>query len=92
MKTIITDTGFKCKVSEDITDDMEFLDILVQVSRGDMTYLPDMLIGLLGEKSKKALYEHCRDKNGRVRSSKVITEVYDIFDKIKGAGETEVKN
>ena len=93
MKTIKTDTGFKVKIDGDIRDDMELLDALTAVSRGDMTHIPDMVERLVGKDGKAALYEHCRGKNGRVSTKSVVKEVQDILEKIKEADDGgDVKN
>lgn len=34
---------------------------------------------LLGKEQKASLYEHCRNKNGKVPADKVIAEIEDIF-------------
>lgn len=73
-----TSTGFEFTVAEESLDDMEVLEWLVELDNGSMTHLKDMLIRLLGEEQKKALYEHCRT-NGRVSAKAVFAEVGDIF-------------
>ena len=86
-----TATGFQFTIDEDARDDMEILDRLIDMSRGDISAAPDVLLALLGEEQKKALYEHCRGKNGRVSSKAVYLELQSIFDVTK-AGESDTKN
>lgn len=87
----MTSTGFSFEIDEEARDDMELLERLVDMSKGDLTALPDVLISLLGEKQKKALYDHCRGKSGRVSSKAVYAEIESIFDNTK-AGESDTKN
>lgn len=86
-----TATGFQFTIDEDARDDMEILERLVDMSRGDLTAMPDVLLALLGDDQKKALYEHCRGKNGRVSSKAVATELQGIFEVTK-EGESDTKN
>ncbi len=87
-----TATGFAFTVSEDIRDDMELLEQLVAIDKGDLAEAPALVKSLLGEEQKKRLYDHCRGKNGRVSSKKVFTEIKGIFDAIKDGGESDLKN
>lgn len=87
----MTSTGFSFEIDEEARDDMEILERLIDMSRGDLTAMPDVLIGLLGAEQKKALYEHCRGKSGRVSSKAVFAEVQSIFENTK-AGESATKN
>lgn len=87
----MTSTGFSFEIDEEARDDMEILERLIDMSRGDLTAMPDVLIGLLGTEQKKALYEHCRGKSGRVSSKAVFAEVQSIFENTK-AGESDTKN
>ena len=86
-----TVTGFQFTIDEDARDDMEILERLVDMSRGDISAAPDVLMSLLGEEQKKALYDHCRGKNGRVSSKKVMEELRNIFDAVKEE-ESDTKN
>ena len=40
---IKTPSGFSCKISEDVRDDMELLDDLTAVDRGDLSHMPDVI-------------------------------------------------
>ena len=86
-----TATGFSFEIDEEARDDMEILERLIDMSRGDLTAMPDVLVGLLGTDQKKALYEHCRGKNGRVSSKAVYEEVQSIFESTKEE-ESDTKN
>lgn len=86
-----TATGFQFIVDEEARDDMELLEKLSEMSKGDMTAMPDVLVSLLGEDQKKALYDHCRSKSGRVLATKVMSELEGIFKNIRDR-ETDTKN
>lgn len=86
-----TATGFQFIVDEEARDDMELLEKLSEMSKGDMTAMPAVLVSLLGEDQKKALYDHCRSKSGRVLATKVMSELEGIFKNIRD-GETDTKN
>lgn len=87
-----TASGFNFEISEEIRDDMELLEQLIAIDKGDLTEAPALVKSLLGEKQKKALYEHCRGENGRVSSKQVFAEIKGIFDAIKNGDESELKN
>ena len=83
-----TSTGFEFTVAEGANDDMELLDALVDLDEGNISGMRKVLVRLLGEDGRKALYEHCRDKSGRVPVTRIVEEIKDIFD----AMPKEVKN
>lgn len=86
-----TDTGFRFSIDDEARDDMELLEKLAALSKGDVSVLPDTLVLFLGEEQKKKLYDHCRGKSGRVSSKAVMVELEDIFAKAK-EGDTDIKN
>ena len=86
-----TNTGFQFKIDEEARDDMEMLEMLTALSKGDYTMLPDVLRQLLGEEQKKSLYEHCRGKSGRVSSKRVLAELESVFDVAKES-DSDTKN
>lgn len=73
-------TGFAFEIEDEARDDMEMLENLTAISKGDLTVLPETLVMLLGEEQKKKLYDHCRGETGRVSSKKVMSEVKAMFD------------
>lgn len=73
-------TGFAFEIEDEARDDMEMLENLTAISKGDLTVLPETLVMLLGEEQKKKLYDHCRGESGRVSSKKVMSEVKAMFD------------
>ncbi|MBP2057014.1 hypothetical protein J2Z60_000176 [Lactobacillus colini] len=76
----VTKTGFRYHVERDVIDDMELIDLLADLEDGSISALPKILVKLLGEKQKRALYDHCKDKmSSRIPSSKVMSEIQDIM-------------
>lgn len=89
MKTIETDSGFKCKINEEVLDDMRFLELIATLDENPLN-LPVFLDKFLGEKQKEKLYKHIETKDGRVP----ITALQDILAEIMtkaGEGETQKK-
>ena len=74
---MLTD-GLDIKIAEDAIDDMELLEDLSALQKGDYTALATCLVHLLGEDGKKALYEHLR-KDGKVRVSDVSTALNELL-------------
>lgn len=83
-----TKSGFKFSVDADAVKDMEFLE-LVGEAEDNPTKLGKMYECLLGKDQKKKLYDHVRNKNGRVPIDQVKAESDDIFDAINNDGETK---
>lgn len=89
----VTDNGFAFAIDEDALDDAEFLEILVAITKGDRTALPDFVLGFFGAEQKQRLYDFCRDESGRVRLSRVELEIKGVFEAIQNPPEeTPVKN
>ena len=83
-----TTTGFNFNVDDEIRDDMELLEGLIAIDNGDLQALPKVLMSILGQKQKDALYDHCRSEKGRVSSTKVMSELKEIFE----SADKELKN
>lgn len=74
-----TKSGFAYEIDDAATDDMELFEAICEVDGGSMNAIPRVLTMLLGQEQKKALYDHLRGKNGRVKASDVFSELEDIF-------------
>lgn len=79
----LTKSGFSYEIDEEILDDYEFLEILLKIDEGEVSYSIKMVDMLLGEEQKKRLKEHVRTENGRVPATKLISEALEIFSSIK---------
>ena len=78
-----TKTGFEFDVDPQKLDDWEILDQLSEMEDGNMLYAPKFVKKVLGKEAGKALVNHCRAEDGTVPTSKVLDEIFDIFDQIK---------
>lgn len=80
MKRGKTKSGFSFTLDDKVFDDMELLESLVDIDKGNSAALPMVVSKILGKEQKNALYEHCRDDDGRVPVSKVGQELTEIFE------------
>ena len=58
--------GFEADIDENAADDMEFLDALTAMQKGDLTGMSEMCSILLKPEEKKRLYDMLRNESGRV--------------------------
>lgn len=79
IRKIELENGFVCEVDEEIKDDMELLEALAAADENALK-MGAVVSMVLGEGQKKALYEHLRGKNGRVKATEVTAAVAAIFD------------
>ena len=79
MKRGKTSTGFSFAMADDVFDDMELLEALTDIDKGNAAALPDVVKRILGEDQKKKLYDHCRDESGKVPISRIGQEISDMF-------------
>ena len=76
---IKTKSGFTWEIDPNVADDMELMDELGKLGRGEGDKLPsDILVKMIGEDGKAALYEHCKVGN-RVSAKKAIPMVEEIY-------------
>lgn len=78
-----TESGFDFEIDEDALDDMELLEDLCALDRGELDVLPAVLGRIIGENQKKALYDHVRNEKGRVPTTAVVNEIKSIFEAAK---------
>lgn len=81
-----TSTGFAYSINENALNNFELLDLFAGVDENPLL-LPKLLKMLLGEETKKALYDHVRLKDGTVPADKISDELAEII-----TGNKEVKN
>ena len=77
-----TDSGFAFTVPEAALDDWELLEAAMLLDEGNRTGYVTAAKQLLGDDGAKALKEHCRGENGRVKLSDMAKELNDIFAKL----------
>ncbi len=85
MKTITTESGFKCKVNEDQLDDMRLFDALIDMDAPTATpfqklhAVKEVILLLLGEEQREKLYQHLEEKHGKAKTALVAMEIKDIL-------------
>ena len=84
-----TKTGFKFSVDKDALMDLEFVEAAA-ASEENGLLVPKVLEKLLGEKQKTQLYDHVRNKKGRVMIDNVKDEIADIVEALQQ--DKEAKN
>ena len=86
MKARLSD-GFDIEISESVTDDWEFLEVLSGIDEGETGLIVKAANMLLGSEGVKALKEHLRDKNGKVSSVAMISALEELMESVN-----ELKN
>lgn len=81
-----TSTGFAYSIDENVLNNFELLDLFAEVDENPLL-LPKLLKMLLGEETKKALYDHVRLEDGTVPADAISRELLEILN-----GNDEVKN
>lgn len=71
-------TGFECTIDAAAMNDMELLDELVAMDRGEVTVIGSIIDRLLGRENKARLYDHVR-VDGRVPIDAISKEIAEIF-------------
>lgn len=74
-----TQSGFEFKIEDQTLDDYELLEMLTEIDDGNGVLVPKMVERLLGKEQKTALKDHLRNKEGRVSTQGMMTEVMEIF-------------
>ncbi len=81
MKEISTSTGTVITLDEECFDDMELIEKLIAIEKGDLTGLPaavDMIFGA----EKERFYNALRNEKGRVPITTVVAEIRGIVDQL----------
>lgn len=75
---VTSSTGFECTIDTAAMNDMELLDELVAMDRGEVTVIGSIIDRLLGRENKARLYDHVR-VDGRVPIDAISKEIAEIF-------------
>lgn len=78
MKDITISTGLVLTLDEECFNDIELLEALVSIEKGDISLLPETLGKIFGE-DKKRFYDSMRNEKGRVRIDAVMEEIKGII-------------
>ena len=77
-----TSTGFQYEITDEAMNDAELLDALIEADEGNATSMMKAMSKLLGAEQKKRLYEHLRNKSGRVPLTgerSLVSEISEIM-------------
>ena len=78
MKKIVLENGLELEVNEQCLNNMELLDALEEMTDGNELAISKVVKLMLGKENRKKLYDHIRDKDGRVPLEiidKCLTEI-----------------
>lgn len=81
MKARLND-GFEIEISESVTDDWEFLEVLSGIDEGETGLIVKAARMLLGNDGVKALKEHLRNKDGKVSSTAMVTALGELMESV----------
>lgn len=81
MKATLSD-GFEVEISESVTDDWEFLEVLSGIDEGETGLIVKAAKMLLGNDGVKALKEHLRNKDGKVSSTAMVTALGELMESV----------
>lgn len=90
MKTAKTKSGFEFTVKDSALDNWELLEVLSDIDDGKTQKMGAAVKLLLGVEQANALKEHCRNDEGIVPASAMISEISEIFAEIRE--NKDVKN
>ena len=79
MKEGVTKTGFHFSLEDDAMDDMELVEELANMQENDLIAITRVVTMVFGQDQKKALYDHLRAREGRVKVSTVMDAIKDAF-------------
>ena len=74
--------GFEIQISESVTDDWEFLEVLAGIDEGETGLIVKAARMLLGNDGVKALKEHLRNKDGKVSSTAMVTALGELMESV----------
>lgn len=80
MKTITLSNGFKCKVNENVANDMDLITLLRE-TKDDATAYVDVVEKIFGDQTKK-LYDSIRTKDGVVPMATLDGVEYSVTDAV----------
>lgn len=76
---IKTSTGFDCTLDEEALGDWEIVEKMIDVQKGNITILPEIMTELIGEKGYLAAKDFVRTDKGRVPTQKLTELFFDVL-------------
>ena len=83
---VVTASGFPLRISSEVMDDWDLLEVLRKLDQGEAHLVIDAFKILLGDDQYENIKEHLR-KDGKLKASDMMNEFADIMTKAK-----ELKN
>lgn len=77
-KVVLSD-GFEVVINKEYLDDWDFLETLSRIDKGEAGLIVDVLPVMLGAEQFKALKDHYREKNGKLKATKMVDVMYEIL-------------
>lgn len=81
MKAKLKD-GFEIEISESVTDDWEFLEVLSGIDEGETGLIVKAAKLLLGNEGVKTLKEHLRNESGKVSSTRMVSALGELMESV----------
>ncbi|MCD8207802.1 MAG: hypothetical protein LUD72_07685 [Bacteroidales bacterium] len=75
----VTTSGFKFSGDEKVMDNMELIDALADLDSGNTLAMSKVCKLVLGDDTRKELYDHLRTDDGRVPPKEVEKELLEII-------------
>lgn len=82
-----TSSGFTFELDDNVMDNMELVDQLSELNSENPYAISKIIMLLLGEGQRKALYDHLRTEDGRVPVMQAAKEINDIFNAAGSKGK-----
>lgn len=80
MKKVKLSSGLEMELNEKVMDNMELVDTLAEAADEDPLAVSRMVKLVLGAENRKKLYDHMREKDGRVPVAQVSDALKEIFE------------
>lgn len=75
----VTEKGFAFNIDKNNLDDIELLEMMKEIDKGNILNLPTFVEKILGKNQKEKLYDFYRDENGKVALSTILMVVKEIM-------------
>lgn len=86
-----TSAGFACTIDEEALGDWEIVEKLIDVQKGNVAVLPDIMTELIGEKGYLAAKDFVRTEKGRVPTQKLTELFFEVLTEARRASADKKK-
>ena len=87
MKKVKLDSGVTLEIPDNAIDDMEFLEMLISIDKGNGLAMPEAIERLIGKEQKEKLYNAIRKEDDRVHVKDVRDSFMEILTKLGDKGK-----